>query len=519
MKEYEKYTLLVLLFSIVFVIGQNILIFIAFGSLFVYFLKSKRYLGIILIGLMMFSNQFKIFNKELIVGEIYKIKVFIDKNIEIKEIDGRIPRNKIYLKESSIENNIGYFYMNMKVNKINKNFQMIFLEGNIENVEEGYFNKYRNKIRNIIERTKYSFQVESFVKAIVLGEKSNLGKDLEENYRKVGASHILTISGLHIGIVISAFLGIFHYFGFSYKMKYSLSLGILSLYVLILGNNPAVVRAYIMGAIFMLSKIFFEKASVKKSYCVSIIIVNVINPLIIKDISFMMSYSALFGIIYIFDKYRKDNIYYNILLLSLVVQIVLSPVTIYYFKTLYIYTFIFNIFIVIWGSFLINLIFFGLFLESLRLGLVVREFIEFFYKVLDTFIKFCNKFSYATWEIERDLGFYYFIFLILLIILLYVNKTYFGYFLIIGIFIYKLLPYQVKIENEYVYFPKEKILVILKDKEGNIYKSKAKKIITYKREKEDLDRYFILKDKEELAIEKFIFKNIKNREIQYEITK
>ena len=120
-----------------------------------------------------------------------------------------------------------------------------------------FFNKYRNSIRKIIENTGYSYEVEAFVKAIVLGERGELSQELEENYRKVGATHVLSISGLHISIVIIGFIAILHYFSFNYRLKYILTLIILTFYVAILGNNPAILRSYIMGAIYLLSKIFY----------------------------------------------------------------------------------------------------------------------------------------------------------------------------------------------------------------------------------------------------------------------
>lgn len=515
MKEYEEYTLLAFGMAIIYLIGNPVITMI-FNILFLVILVIiKKYYGILLILVLALSNYFNVFHEEIRTENKYRVKIFVDKNIEIKKIDGKNLKNKIYLKDSVIEN-IGYYNALIEVKSINKLNQMLFLEGNTLEVEETYFNKHRSKIRKIIERNNYSFQVESFVKAIVLGEKLNLGKDLEEDYRKVGASHILTISGLHIGIIISAFLGIFHFFGFSYKLKYSLSLLVLSLYVLILGNNPAVVRAYIMGAIFMLSKLFFEKASVKKSYCISIIIVILINPLIIKDLSFMMSYGALFGIIYIFDKFKTSNIYYDALLLSLIVQIALSPITIYYFKSIYLYTFIFNIFIVIWGDFLINLIFLGIFFESMKLGFITKEIVEFFYKVLDIFIKFCGRLPYSSIEIEKEISFYFFIFMLIMLASLYINKIYFGYLLAVAILIYSFLPYETKIEKDYIYFPKNKILVLLNErKEESIFVNKAKQIVSYKENTQYKDKLILLKNDEELIIEKFIFKNLKNKEIKY----
>jgi len=511
MKNFEKYTLFILCFALIFnLLSIRITILLEIFVVILGILK-KQYLYIFFSLILLFVGIYRGFNGEIKVGQTYKASLYIDKNIEVKSLNNKLLKNKVYLKNSLIENNIGFFETTIKIEKVQEFHNIIYLEGEVLGLQENYFNKYRKKIENIIERTGYSFTLESFVKAIVLGERGNLSQDLEENYRKVGATHILSISGLHISIIIVAFLALFHYFGFNYRLKYSLTLVLLSSYVLILGNNPAVIRSYIMGFIFLLSKIFYEKAEIKKSFCLSMGICLMINPFVIKDLSFIMSYSAIFSIVYIYEKYKKENIYYNTFLVSILVQIVLSPVTVYYFKTLAIYSFVFNLFIIIWGDLLINLIFLGIFLESIKLGFIVKFLVEFFYKVLDSFIEFCIKFPFSSFSINREISLWYFSLMIIMVIFLLKDKKITIYLFMISIVLYSFFPYENQINKDFIYMPKNKTLVLLNEKTdfGMQYFQQAKTIVCMENIEvlTENKQWLKLSKGEEIDIEKFNFRN------------
>ncbi len=513
MKKIEKYALASLIGAIFFsLVRVNVYV----GTLilavsFIIFIMNKRDVKYLFVAIPIFIGSLLTFDKEINTGELYKFKINVDKKIEIKNINHKFVKNKYYLEDKFLENRIGNFEVIIKVEKVEKFNSINYINGEIVSIKESYFNRYRTSIRKIIENTGYSYEVEAFVKAIVLGERGELSQELEENYRKIGASHILSISGLHISIIVLMFIGIFHFFSFSYRMKYTLTLIILTFYIGILGNNPAILRSYIMGVIYLLSKIFYEKSDLKKSFCISLILLIFINPNVILDLSFIMSYGALFGIIYIYDKFKKDNVYYNAFALSLIVQMVLTPVTIYYFKTMAVYSFIFNIFIVVWGDFLINFIFFGVFLESIKAGFLLKGIIEFFYEVLDVFVKTMSKFLMVSLELEREIPVYFFVGMIILIFLWLWDIKYMVYGLMICLLFYNLLPYENQKGKNYYYFPKEKVLVILANEEKGMkkYLSKAKVIVGGNKNKKNY------KDKEFYEVKRGEVLNIGKIEVSY----
>ncbi|MGL4534219.1 MAG: ComEC/Rec2 family competence protein, partial [Fusobacteriaceae bacterium] len=154
----------------------------------------------------------------------------------------------------------------------------------------------------------------------------------------------LAISGLHIGILIVIFNWIFLKLKIFKIQRNILILIVLNLYYLSINISPSVTRAYIMGTIFLLGNIFSENSSMKKSFSIALVINLAIFPNSFKEVSFILSYGAVLGIIlitpYLFkiQNYFKDKLgkYWlkllNYILFTFFLQLFLSPILLIYFK-------------------------------------------------------------------------------------------------------------------------------------------------------------------------------------------
>ena len=127
-------------------------------------------------------------------------------------------------------------------------------------------------------------------------------------------------------------------------------------------------------------------------------------------------------------------------------------------------------------------------MESIKCGFILRKVTEFFYEVLDVFIKTMSRLPMSSLEIEREISVYFFILMIILIFISLWDVNYSIYGIMIGILAYNLLPYENLKTANYYYFPKEKVLVILDKKDRKIKKleDRAKIIVG---EKENLESY------------------------------
>jgi competence protein ComEC len=202
----------------------------------------------------------------------------------------------------------------------------------------------RNWIRNRINKF-YSSGYSGFLKAILLGEKNSLSPQLKQDFASSGLSHILAVSGLHTGVIALIFLTIFQIVFRNRTAARILTIVLLIYYMLLAHAVPSVQRAVIMISLVLLAKILQRRISTINILFAAAFIILVINPMQLFSVGFQLSFISVFAILVIFQYLSKklnplrknhSKLFWllNLMLLSLMVQIVLAPLTIHYFHTL-----------------------------------------------------------------------------------------------------------------------------------------------------------------------------------------
>ena len=162
-----------------------------------------------------------------------------------------------------------------------------------------------------------------------------------------------------------------------------------------------------MGIIYLAAKIFYEERDMIKALMVAFMISNFINPYAIRSISYQMSYLALAGILFLDPKIKgyfaeilpKRVMKYkalNFLRLSFSIQIILTPVFLYYFGILPLFSFLPNLIVIPLGSVTVLTLFISLFLSFLGLEKIFISFGYILYKILIFFIDIFFKVPYLT---------------------------------------------------------------------------------------------------------------------------
>ena len=239
-------------------------------------------------------------DKEITIGKKIDVvtRIFEGKG-EILEIDGKYTRLKEYIIVSKIKD--GKYNIKGEVYNINegyKNFGKQYYIDIIENteIEPNIFEKNMKLLVESRSQSK-SYGEKNLYKALILGEKENLFKETKKLFLDTGLMHLLAISGLHMGIIVYILEKVFKGVSISKRWKNILILILISLYFFSIRITPSVQRAYIMVFIYLLGNIIYENPSIKKSFSIAFIISLLINPLIYKEPSFIMSYWAVFCII------------------------------------------------------------------------------------------------------------------------------------------------------------------------------------------------------------------------------
>ena len=200
-------------------------------------------------------------------------------------------------------------------------------------------------------------------KALLLGQKKNLDKELSEAYSTAGAMHILAVSGLHVGIIY----GFFFLFVKPFKLPVSKRVLYLSCIILLIwgyamltGMSPSVMRAATMFSLMALAQMKSRSPSIFNAIALSALILLVFDPFLIYAVGFQLSYMALLGILVIqpmlvrlwLPGNRILEYVWQISTVGIAAQLATFPISAYYFHIFPTYFILSNL-VVIPGAFLI----------------------------------------------------------------------------------------------------------------------------------------------------------------------
>ncbi|MEQ9423604.1 MAG: ComEC/Rec2 family competence protein [Cyclobacteriaceae bacterium] len=183
---------------------------------------------------------------------------------------------------------------------------------------------------------------EAIVLALVLGIKEGLDNTIKEAYAAAGAMHVLAVSGLHVGILYLFILYLFRpirNYRFGNLITGLVSLLILWTYALVTGFSPSVQRAVVMFSIFIIGRLIKRQRNIYNSLAFSAFILLLINPLMLFEVGFQLSYLAVFGIVFLQPKlyrlwsprYWIINKGWEITCVSIAAQLATFPLGLYYF--------------------------------------------------------------------------------------------------------------------------------------------------------------------------------------------
>ena len=293
-----------------------------------------------------------------------KVNAYLRKNKNLIELN---PGDIILFNQPPqwIKNNGNPFEFDYKKYlELKKIYRQVFLsDESWEKTTETNFSittlaeKTRDKLLYIFKNQPIDKTELEILSALTLGYKRDLDPETKRIFSSAGAMHVLAVSGLHVGII---FWIISLHFGFLKKSKKGrflfifLVISILTFYAFLTGLSPSVMRASLMFSFYIIGDNLHRKANIYNSLAASAFLLLLINPNNIFDIGFQLSYSAVFGIVYLQPKLGKLIIFNNRILrfiwslftVSVAAQIATAPFTLFYFGQFPLYFWLTNIFII-----------------------------------------------------------------------------------------------------------------------------------------------------------------------------
>jgi competence protein ComEC len=145
----------------------------------------------------------------------------------------------------------------------------------------------------------------SLAQGILLGLRSNIPDSLNQAFSRTGTAHILAISGLNISIVIVMFLSLgILVFGRQRSTYIWLALVATWLYTLLAGMNPPVIRAAIMGSLFLIAEYLGRQGSAIIALAFAAAVMVGIQPQLLWSVSFQLSFLAMAGLIFFYPYFQ-----------------------------------------------------------------------------------------------------------------------------------------------------------------------------------------------------------------------
>lgn len=207
----------------------------------------------------------------------------------------------------------------------------------------GWASKLRYTLLGKLEKTAIPERELSIVKAILLGDRGDITTDTLDTYKKAGAIHILAISGLHVGIILLLLRFLFHpltWLSWGRPVALLLSVALLWVYALLAGFGPSVIRAVAMFS-FLAYSVFLNRITHGyNTLALSVLfLLLVINPLLVFEAGFQMSYAAVCAILWVYPVLLRIwqprmvliKRIWQVAAVSLAAQLGVLPVSLYYF--------------------------------------------------------------------------------------------------------------------------------------------------------------------------------------------
>lgn len=209
--------------------------------------------------------------------------------------------------------------------------------------ERGHFlmragEKIRDRFGSILDRNVAS-PYNQVLGQMMLGRSKEMDATLYEEFRRAGLTHILVVSGMNVMIMLGAFL----FISFVWKRRPVPSFIVLSallvFYYAATGGGPSILRATIMGFVFLTGLLFGANYNPKSGLFIAALFMMVIDPLVIFNVGAQLTFLAAGGVIFIYpamavfvSSRRLWAKAARVALVAVAAQLPIYPLLAYYFN-------------------------------------------------------------------------------------------------------------------------------------------------------------------------------------------
>ena len=205
-----------------------------------------------------------------------------------------------------------------------------------------YFLAQRAKLLDRLSESGVDGSVYAVVAAMTLGDKSQLTKELRDTYAVSGASHILALSGLHLGIIYTLLSLLLSRRRWQVISQVVIIVCIWQ-FVFLVGMSASVVRSAVMITVYALLSLGHRDKMSVNTLAFAAIVMLLFNPKSLFDVGFQLSFMAVLAILLFYPLFesvwsqqflfghRLFRWLWTTLAVSCAAQIGVAPLIAYYF--------------------------------------------------------------------------------------------------------------------------------------------------------------------------------------------
>ena len=155
---------------------------------------------------------------------------------------------------------------------------------------------FRKKCASLFDSV-FPDEEQGVLKAYIMGDKSGIAPEISEMFSDSGLSHVLAVSGMHVAVFLASVIALLKFLKISKRKQLFICAGAVIVFVVFTGASVATVRAGFVCLIAIIAQLTFKRSDAMTALAEAAAILCLINPSVIFDASFMLSFSAAFGIL------------------------------------------------------------------------------------------------------------------------------------------------------------------------------------------------------------------------------
>lgn len=259
--------------------------------------------------------------------------------------------------------------------------------------------------KNLADNMSFGMPAESsaLLRGIMLGEKTQISREIKNMFADTGVMHILAVSGLNVGMVAVIFFFILTVlFRCKKKLASFILIFILVIFALVTGSQASVNRAVVMAIVGLVAVILERDRDMLNSLCLAALLLLLYDPGHLFNVGFQLSFAATLGIILFTPKLMAllkplGKIIGGSLAVTLGAQATVTPLLMYYFHKVSIVSPLSNLAVVPLVGVITGVGFASYFLRLLfaPLGNLVIQLNHYLLVLLLAMVRLFDQFPYA----------------------------------------------------------------------------------------------------------------------------